>query len=301
MEKFTAYLAAPGFVHDLVTELGEDTILDVLDHLVLASGPPRPAAWAQNTWLDPRWIDIESIGDAAAKLKAIQRNWACYPFDFHRRTALIEEKLPHISAKPLTFPCLPPSSALGSWTLVDEKTMLASPASSSAFPNGLVHFVENKDIPPNRAYLKLWEALTLAGKWPGAGDTCLDLGSSPGGWTWVLQTLGARVISLDKAPLDPKIAGLPNIDYRQGSAFALTPQEFGKIDWLFSDVICYPERLLRLVNSWIEAGTAKHIICTLKFQAETDHASAKAFQAIPNSRLIHLSHNKHELTWFWGI
>ena len=62
--------------------------------------------------------------------------------------------------------------------------------------------------PPNRAYLKLWEALTLAanmpdGRMPRPGELCLDLGSSPGGWSWVLQKLGARVISVDKAPLDP--------------------------------------------------------------------------------------------------
>lgn len=299
MKNFTAYLAADGFLPDLVNELGKDAIIDVFDHLVLAEGSPRKAAWAQNIWLEPQWIEIASIGDAAAKLKAIARNWVCYPFDFHRRAALITEKLPHISAKPLTFPCLPLSAPLGSWALIEEKRILASPRCSSAFPNGQVHFIENKEIPPNRAYLKLWEALTLAGKWPGSGDICLDLGSSPGGWTWVLQTLGAKVISVDKAPLDPKIAALPNIEYRQGSAFAFAPSDFGKIDWLFSDVICYPERLLRLVKTWIDSGNVRHMICTLKFQAETDHSAIQGFAEIPGSRLIHLYHNKHELTWLW--
>ena len=29
----------------------------------------------------------------------------------------------------------------------------------------------------------------------------------------------------------------------------------------------------------------------------TDHEAARAFAAMPGSRLLHLFHNKHELTW----
>ena len=36
---------------------------------------------------------------------------------------------------------------------------------------------------------------------------------------------------------------------------------------------------------------------TLKFQGETDFETAARFAAIPGSRLVHLHHNKHELTW----
>ena len=32
-------------------------------------------------------------------------------------------------------------------------------------------------------------------------------------------------------------------------------------------------------------------------RAETDHETARAFAAIPGSRVLHLFHNKHELTW----
>jgi 23S rRNA (cytidine2498-2'-O)-methyltransferase len=38
-------------------------------------------------------------------------------------------------------------------------------------------------------------------------------------------------------------------------------------------------------------------VCTLKFQGPTDHETARRFAAIPGSRLMHLHHNKHELTW----
>ena len=76
----------------------------------------------------------------------------------------------------------------------------------------------------------------------------------PGGWTWALQQLGARVVSVDKAPLAPGVALLPRVEHRLQSAWALEPGELGAIDWLFSDMACYPERLLRLVREWMAAG-----------------------------------------------
>ena len=38
----------------------------------------------------------------------------------------------------------------------------------------------------------------------------------------------------------------------------------------------------------------------MKFQGETDHAAAEAFAAIPGAALMHLWHNKHELTFAWA-
>ena len=292
----TGYLAAEGQLADMLAEINQVPAL-TLGRLAIVEGAARPIAWAANTWYEVQRIPIASIAEGARALRDIQRNWALYSEKLHRRASLIAERLPHVSAKPLKFPAAAPTSPLGSWTLLDANTILAAPRCSSSFPHGEVRFVEDRSGPPNRAYLKLWEALTLAGRMPGAGSLCLDLGSSPGGWSWVLHKLGARVISVDKAPLDPAIAALPGIDYRRMSAFALQPTEIGPVDWLFSDVICYPQRLLRLVERWLEAGTCRRLVCTLKFQGATDHETARRFAAIPGSRLLHLHHNKHELTW----
>jgi 23S rRNA (cytidine2498-2'-O)-methyltransferase len=291
----TGYLAPEGFERQLAEELGEVSARH--GRLFLAPGPPRQAAWAQNIWYEPRSLSIRSIADAAQQLRDIQRNWALYDFQLHRRARLIQDRLPHVSSKPVGFPSNPPTAALGSWTLLDERTVLASPHCSSPFRHGEVEFIEDREGPPNRAYLKLWEAFTLVGAHPHAGERCLDLGASPGGWTWVLAQLGAHVVSVDKSPLDPRVASLPNIDYRAMSAFALDPPKIGPVDWLFSDVACYPKRLLRLVETWLASGLVGRFICTIKFQGETDHATARAFAALPGSRLLHLHHNKHELTW----
>lgn len=292
---WTGYLAAHGYVEDVIAELG--SVVAVHDRLVFAEGPPRPVAWAQNVWLEPLRIGIASIGEGAKALRAIQRNWALYAFHLHRRAQLIADQLPPLRPKRLPFPAELPKAPLGSWTLLDANTIVAAPHCSSPFPHGEVEFEENKTAPPNRAYLKLWEALTLIGVRPRPGDLCLDLGASPGGWSWALHETGARVISVDKAPLAPAIAALPRLTVLRQSAFALDPADVGPVDWLCSDVVCYPDRLLALVRRWLESGLARRFICTVKFQGPTDHAAAQAFAAIPGSRLMHLHHNKHELTW----
>jgi len=291
----TGYLAAAGFEAELRAELGETA--GEHGRLMLAEGPPRPASWAENVWIDPVEIEAVSIGAAAKALRAMQRNWALFDLRLHRRARLIQEKLPHVSAKPLRFPDPAPTAPLGSWCLLEPTRLIAAARCSSPFPNGEVRFIEDREAPPNRAYLKLWEAFTLVGCHPASGERCLDLGASPGGWSWVLANLGARVIAVDKAPLEARIAALSQIEFRQESAFALDPAEVGPVDWLCSDIVCYPARLLGLVERWLASGMARNFVCTLKFQGATDHATAARFAAIPGSRLMHLHHNKHELTW----
>lgn len=256
--------------------------------------------WAANIWWQPDVIRFESVSEAARLLKERQRNWSCTPLAFHRRASLITEKLPHVSAKPLGFPAVAPSSPLGSWCLADPNSMLASGFCSSPFPDGVARFEENHEDPPSRAYLKLWESFARLGFWPQAGEHCVDLGACPGGWSWVLQSTGARVTAVDRAPLEARIASLPLVTCLQESAFGLDPVSFrrnhGQADWLLSDMACYPERLLRLILAWRAAESCRHILCTLKFQGETDFATADSFASLPGARIFHLHHNRHELT-----
>lgn len=297
MGQVTAYLAPEGLAEQLRGELRN--VSDVYGDLFVASGPPQPVVWAQNIWFDPVRLHIESIGDGAKQLKAIQRNWVCAPFQLHRRAKLIQESLPHVSAKPLLFPAPPPASPLGSWTLLDANEILAAARCSSPFPNGEAQFVENHEDPPSRAYLKLWEALTRLGEHPQPGERCLEVGASPGGWTWALAELGASVVAIDRAPLEARVAQRKNVEFRQGDAFAALPENAGEQDWVFSDVACYPEKLLGWVRQWAESGSVRRMVCSVKFQGADHYRVIPEFKKIPGSQLIHLSHNKHELTWLF--
>ncbi len=297
----SAYLAAEGFREPLGEELARRGAAVLAWHgdLALSESPPVPAAWSLNTWLAPREIAVGSIGQAADALRAIQRNWGGYQVEHFRRAALIAAKLPPLKPRVLVFPQAPPAGHLGAWTLLAPDRLLASPTQSSAFVNGAMTFEEDRVGPPSRAYLKFWEACAVLGAWPVAGETCLDLGAAPGGWSWAIATLGASVIAVDRAPLDPRVATMPGVVERLESAFGIDPAGEAPVDWVFSDVIAYPQRLLTLVRAWIASGKTKRIVCTLKFQGATDHDSAEAFAAIPGGVVVHLFHNKHELTFLW--
>ncbi len=294
----SAYLAAEGLERPLAEELAQAGVAVAGWHgrLALSPDPPYASVWALDVWTAPQQHAIPSVKAAASLLRAQQRNWSAYAVQDHRRMALIEGHLPPVRARPLRFPEPAPSSHLGAWTLLDRGVMLASPAKSSPFPLGECRFEEDHIGPPSRAYLKLWEALTQFGAHPGPGDRCIDLGASPGGWTWVLASLGASVRAVDKAPLDPRIAAMPGVEQVIESAFALPPEP---VDWLVCDVIAYPARLLSLVKRWMADGAARRIVCTVKFQGGADHDAADAFTALPGGRLVHLFHNKHELTFLW--
>ena len=293
----TAYLAAEGLRDQLIEELLAARVPIAFEHgdLIVTDRPAIRSAWALNIWSDCRRVEIASISDASARLRAVQRNWAVYAPEHRGRAELIARKLPYVSAKPLPFGQPAPSAPLGSWTLLNPKTMLMAGNCSSPFANGAPQFVEDRDGPPNRAYLKLWEALCLLRNFPKPRDVCLDLGASPGGWTWSLAQTGATVVAFDKAPLDPAVDALQNVTWHGGSAFGLEPSDIGMVDWWCSDIIGYPERVLRLVERWLDRAT--NMICTIKFQGETDHDITHRFAAIPGSRVLHLFHNKHELTF----
>src|SRR6188474_3436560 len=153
----TAYLAAEGFADQLqeVLRRAGAAVTHRHERLFVCDGAAVAAAWAANVWHDCQELPVGSIGSAAKALRDVQRNWAMYAPLHHRRAALIQEKLPHVSAKPVVFPAAAPTAPLGSWTLLAPDRLLAAARCSSAFANGEVQFVEDKAGPPNRAYLKL--------------------------------------------------------------------------------------------------------------------------------------------------
>ena len=293
----TAYFSFSGFEKELAAELQEKNLEIIAQHerLFVTKGPAVHPIWAQDTWLGVQLVKIESIGDAVKKLKAQGNLWACYSLNLHRRAQLIQDQLLKVPNRPLKFMQNIKPRHLGSWMLLSATEIIFSSHSLSPFPLGEFEFEEDKKIPPSRAYLKLWELFTVHGVQPKAGQKVIALGSSPGGWTWVLQQLGCSVISVDKAPLDARIGKLPGIQSLKKDAFKVTLEDTGPVDWLFSDIICYPRKLLAYLKPWIESPV--NLACTLKFQGEIDPEIIKEFLEVPDSRIVHLQHNKHEVTW----
>lgn len=263
--------------------------------------------WARTVMVEPFLLHFDSIGEAANELKNIQRNWAPYQYQLFRRASLIQEKLPYINLKVRKFPVNIPNSPIGLYTLLDDKTILASAVTNSPLPAGTIQFEEDHENPPSRAYLKIQESLSLYHSFfgvdfPKEGDKCFEAGACPGGWTWVLRQLGADVLAVDRAELAPSLMADEHVKFMAHDAFTLKPEEVcdilgcEQIDWLLSDVICYPERLFEWIKTWRDSGRAKNIICTIKMQGAINWQLISEFAAIPNSKIVHLNYNKHELT-----
>lgn len=291
-------LISPEYAKELATELpflGLKPLYSTPTQYGLAEDAIEPA-WAQCVWRDVRMIEVSSITDAQAKLKALSSSWWYHGDLLHRRGALIAEKL-NIVPQP-EFYKFPPSRekkpAPPSFTMAESGLIYYSHSVQRATPDGLMTFKENRATPPSRAYLKLWEALTVLGDWPRKGESVVDLGACPGSWSWALAVLSTQVLSIDRAPLDPSLARYENIRFQVGDAFSLRPQ---KMDWVFSDVICFPEKLLEYVSEWQDSGLCDKFVCSVKFHGRPDPRLIDEFRRRPHSRIIHLRHNKNELTW----
>ena len=292
------YIAHPEFLSELCEELGD--VSNVIENVVFSSHKKLNVCFAQDILLEPHIVKFQSISEAVKILRQAGKFWTLHPLSQIRRSRLIEEQLRKVPPLVRHFPIETEIPPIGAFSLLDQTTLIYSATRLKKWPQGACLFIEDKINPPNRAYLKLWEALTLLDKYPKAGDTALDLGASPGGWTYVMQSLGATVTADDKALLDPAVAALPRVQYLQQSAFAFDPSTLEQTyDWVLSDIACYPERAYTLIMKWIASGKAKQMIFTIKFQGKIDISSLHPFQAIPNSRLHHLFYNKHEATFFY--
>lgn len=258
--------------------------------------------WARTVMLEPFFLNFKTIGEAANHLKEIQRNWAPYQYTCFRRAQLIQDKLPYINLKDRKFPVKIPQSPIGLYTLIDENNLIASAKTTSFLPAGSLPFIEDHENPPSRAYLKIQESLTMANllngtPLPDQNSSCFEAGACPGGWTWVLVNLGAKVYAVDRAELAPELMKNPLVKFQAHDAFTLKPEEIGPIDWLFSDVICYPERLYEWINMWLKYNPDLNMICTIKMQGQINWPLIQQFADIPGSKIVHLNYNKHELTW----
>ena len=292
------YVTKLNFQKQCFAELKEEG--DIHGNLIFSDKLVSKLCFAQDVWLDPYVKTFASISEAAKLLRQAGKFWFLNPLENVRRSQLIVEQLRTLPPLMRDFPVSEALAPIGCFSLLDKNTLVYSFKRWKAWPLGECHFIEDKTNPPNRAYLKLWEALSLMKAYPKAGETALDLGASPGGWTYVMHTLGVKVTAVDKAELDPKISSLSGVTFLKQSAFALDPDDLETpVDWLLGDIACYPERLFKLILRWIESKRAKQMILTIKLQGETDLEILRKFQELPHSRTLQLFHNKHEVTFFY--
>jgi hypothetical protein len=154
--------------------------------------------------------------------------------------------------------------------------------------------------PPSRAYQKLEEAFAWMGAAPRAGETCVDLGAAPGGWTATALKRGAQVVAVDRAPLAPPLSRDPHLASVIGNAFTYRPA--APVDWLLCDVICEPPRSLAICDAWLSGGLCRNLVVTVKFKGRAGYGVLAELPALFDrvrpafARVKQLAHNKNEVT-----
>jgi len=170
----------------------------------------------------------------------------------------------------------------------------------SRFPGGVVEIAPDRKA-PSRAFAKLAEVELRLGRRIAVGETCIDLGASPGSWTYLALARGGRVTAVDRSPLRDDLMANPRLTFVRGDAFRYEPPE--PVDWLLCDVIAYPERSFELLETWLARRWCRQFCVTIKFKGQDEYPKLEAFKAgLARSGaefyLRRLCANKNEVTAF---
>lgn len=161
------------------------------------------------------------------------------------------------------------------------------------------------DAAPSRSYLKVEEAYVVLGAEPRPGETVVDLGAAPGGWSYSAAKRGARVIAIDNGPLKGGALNHPQIEHRREDAFRFAPPAGTVFDWLFCDLVEEPHHVLRhIVEPWLARGRCRNFVVNLKFGRVDPVALLRELRAAdsplarhaPGTRIRHLYHDREEFT-----
>ena len=116
-----------------------------------------------------------------------------------------------------------------------------------------------------RAERKLEEAIDVWDLAPElSGADALDVGASPGGWSWVLARAGARVTAVDPGELHTRVSDHPRVNHLKARAETL---EYGAecFDWLVNDMNVDPPLAAQvLLGAWGWLRTGGRVVSTLK-------------------------------------
>ncbi|MEO5329408.1 MAG: 23S rRNA (cytidine(2498)-2'-O)-methyltransferase RlmM [Magnetococcus sp. THC-1_WYH] len=186
------------------------------------------------------------------------------------------------------------------------------PRNSSRWPMGLPRLRMPANA-PSRSALKLEEALHWFADQGGAnrpilpGQTAVDLGAAPGGWTWAMVQRGIAVTAVDRGRMAENVAASSLVRHVREDGFRFQP-DF-KPDWLLCDIIDKPRKVADLVARWADHGWCRNAIFNLKLPMkkrweEVGLCRDRITETLAGSgRVFHLQfrqlyHDREEVTGF---
>lgn len=142
---------------------------------------------------------------------------------------------------------------------------------------------------PSRSTLKLAEAFMEfvggqnAGQRLRAGQTAVDLGASPGGWTWQLAQRGLHVTAVDNGPMDKALMAGGMVEHLKTDGFHYRPKR--PVDWLVCDMVEKPARIAELVADWAAGKHCQEAIFNLKLPMKKRYDELKHCRGLIEARL----------------
>lgn len=190
----------------------------------------------------------------------------------------------------------------------------AMPQHSSPWPMGIPR-LRMPGGAPSRSTLKLSEAfITLLSEDERqtslrAGLRAVDLGASPGGWTWQLASRGLHVTAVDNGPLSASVMATGMVEHLRADGFTWRPPR--AVEWMVCDMVEQPSRIAALVADWIATGRCRRSIFNLKLPMKRRLDAVAQCRALIHKRLAsvglydlrikHLYHDREEVTAYLAL
>jgi 23S rRNA (cytidine2498-2'-O)-methyltransferase len=187
---------------------------------------------------------------------------------------------------------------------------ISDPANASRWTMGIPR-LRMPRAAPSRSTLKLAEAIEEfldekeRAKRLVPGMTAVDLGASPGGWTWQLVHRGLMVTAVDHGVMDPGLMETGQVKHRHDDGFHFRPAD--PVDWMVCDMVESPSRIARLASGWIAQGWCKETIFNLKLPMKKRWEEVQRCREIIDEalggggyflRMKQLYHDREEITCY---
>jgi 23S rRNA C2498 (ribose-2'-O)-methylase RlmM len=182
--------------------------------------------------------------------------------------------------------------------------------STGSFSSGISRYVggilrmKARAGTPSRSGRKLEEALHEMNDLPKPGETAVDLGAAPGGWSFVLARSGVTVTSVDALDMD-----LPEgkewtkrIEHLRSNGLTYEPSK--PVDWMCCDMIVASDETLKILKRWLDKELMNKFVVNLKLPKTDPWGAIKRGLDLLNQynwkvkRCKHLFHDRHEVTVF---
>lgn len=177
---------------------------------------------------------------------------------------------------------------------------------SSRWPLGIPR-LRTPAAAPSRSAVKLAEALMEFAPERDfePGLSAVDLGASPGGWTWQLVQRGFMVTAVDNGPMDERLLESGQVKHRRDDGFHYHPPD--PVAWMVCDMVESPSRIARLVAKWAAEGWCRESIFNLKLPMKKRWEELERCRGIIDEvlggggyylRFKHLYHDREEVTGY---